>query len=96
MHVPLHTLPEHETATKPCAHWQLVPMHIALAGQYALPPHETASKVWVVPHPAGGVSPPPLLLPLPPLPPPLVEQLPLLVQPLAIGFMLQQTSVRPF
>jgi hypothetical protein len=67
-------------------------MHALLAGQNEPPPHEIWLNVMVVPQPAGGMS-PPLLLPLPPA---LVEQLPLLVQPLAIGFMLQHTSLRPF
>jgi hypothetical protein len=67
-------------------------MHMAFAGQYALfIPHEIWLNVLLVPQPAGGMS-PPLLLPL--VPP--VEQLPLLVQPLAIEFMLQHTSLRPF
>jgi hypothetical protein len=65
---------------------------MALAGQYALfVPHEIWLNVLLVPQPAGGMSVPPLLLPLPPV----VAQLPLLVHPLAIGFMLQHTSLRP-
>jgi len=67
-------------------------MHMLFVGQYALPPHEITLNVLLVPQPAGGMSvPPPLLLPLEP-----VEQLPLAVHPLAIEFMSQHTSVRPF
>jgi hypothetical protein len=90
--MPLQTLSLQSSAMNPCAHWQLVPMHVALSGQNALfVPHEILLNVALVPQPAGGMS-PPLLLPLPPEP---VEQLPLLVQPLAIEFMLQHTSLRP-
>ena len=90
--MPLQTLSLQSSATYPCEHWQLEPMHVLFAGQNAPPvPQLIWLNVALVPQPAGGMS-PPLLLPLPPEP---VEQLPLLVQPLAIEFMLQHTSERP-
>lgn len=92
--MPLQTLPLQSTATYPWAHWQPVPAHVLFAGQNVPPWHEMELNVALVPQPAGGMTPPPLLPPLP-LPPALVEQLPLLVQPLAIEFWLQHTSMRP-